>query len=519
MRKLLFIVFLLSSINLISQTKSQKQEIDSLLLLSKNYLFSIDLSLAFKNSSIALEKSEKINYSQGKALASYYIANVLLESDDYKKALDYLSASLHENYTKNTPQLITDIYRVRGRAYGNMGFSDVSISEFKKALQAAEKITLSKNKKYTQSLLYENLIYLYHKKGLKDSVKYFLDKNKSALQGLEEDFIYRNKTSHYNYLATYYMSLRKYDSAILNLKKAIEITEKYPYPYTSVTYKLWGTIKDSEKQLDSALYYYFKAVRNIEESNLKSEIPSIYESIASIHEKRGNKDSVEYYRLKSMEIQQKISQAKTEANETVLKTILKEKSIQTSQKTYTLIMVFIVIFLTLLGVMILYFRKKRKKDYERFKQILKEIESKRNKTDYNGSVANFLKIEAHSKELIKKETEEILLEKLNLFEKNKNFLDSNVSLSSLSSRFKTNTKYLSYVINKHKQKDFNSYINELKIHYIIEKLKNEPEYRKYKISYLAEECNFSSHSKFTATFKTVTGLAPSLFLSYLDKKN
>jgi len=169
--------------------------------------------------------------------------------------------------------------------------------------------------------------------------------------------------------------------------------------------------------------------------------------------------------------------------------------------------------------MILYFRKKRKKDYERFKQILKEIENKRNKTNYSESVERFLKIEAHSKELIKKETEEHLLKKLNLFEKNKDFLDSNVSLSSLSSRFKTNTKYLSYVINKHKQKDFNSYINELKIHYIIEKLKNEPKYRKYKISYLAEECNFSSHSKFTATFKTVTGLAPSLFLSYLDKKN
>lgn len=519
MRKLLLIVSLLSSITLISQTKNQKQEIDSLLLLSRNYLFSIDMSLALENSRVALEKSEKVNYSQGKALSSYYIANVLLESGDYKKAFDYLSASLHEDYTKNTPQLTTDIYRVRGRAYGNMGFSEVSISEFKKALQAAEKISISKNKKYTQSLLYENLIYLYNKKGIKDSVKYYLNQNESTLQGLEESFIYRNKTSYYNYLAEYYISLKKYDSAILSLKNAIEITERHPYPYTSVTYKLWGNLKHSEKQLDSALYYYFKAVRNIEEFSLKSEIPSVYESIASIYEVKEMKDSVKYYHIKSMEIQQKISQAKAEANETVLKTILKEKSIRISQKTYTLIMVSIVIFLTLLGMVILYFRKKRKKDYERFKQILKEIENKRNKTNYSESVERFLKIEAHSKELIKKETEEHLLKKLNLFEKNKDFLDSNVSLSSLAASFKTNTKYLSYVINKHKGKDFSSYINELKIYYIIDKLKNEPKYRKYKISYLAEECHFSSHSKFTATFKSVTGLAPSLFLSYLDKKN
>lgn len=517
MRKLLLIIFLLSSIVLIAQTKNQKQEIDSLLTLSKNGLYSIDLISVLKNSRNALQKSKKTNYSQGKARASYYIANALLNNGNYKSALEYLSLSLQENYTKSTPQLITDIYRVRGRAYGNMRLYNISASEFKKALKSAEQISVPENRKFTQSLLYENLIGLYIKKGINDSVKYYLDQNKLALKDLKEDFIFKNKSNYYSYLAEYYISLKKYDSAIFNLKKCIQITEKYPHPYTSDTYKIWGNIKYTQKQLDSALHYYFKAIKNIEKTSLKNEIPPIFESIASIYELQGNNEAAKNYRLKSMQIQEKITLGQIEANETVLKTIVDEKSTQISQKSYIFITILTIIFFVFICVIIFYFRKKRKKDYERFKQILNKIENKKNVTLIQEDA--FSKTGINSKDFIKKETEEMLLNRLELFEKNMDFLDSNVSLSSVAGNFKTNTKYLSYVINTHKKKDFSSYINELKIHYIIEKLKNEPKYRSYKISYLAEECKFSSHSKFTSAFKVVTGLSPSLFLSYLEKND
>ncbi|HLV38436.1 helix-turn-helix domain-containing protein, partial [Xanthomarina sp.] len=58
-------------------------------------------------------------------------------------------------------------------------------------------------------------------------------------------------------------------------------------------------------------------------------------------------------------------------------------------------------------------------------------------------------------------------------------------------------------------------INKLRIQYIVNKLKSDPDYLNYKISYLAEECGFSSHSKFSASFKNVTGLSPSTFISNL----
>src|SRR5690606_8859806 len=110
------------------------------------------------------------------------------------------------------------------------------------------------------------------------------------------------------------------------------------------------------------------------------------------------------------------------------------------------------------------------------------------------------------------DTETELLKKLEKFENDNEFLNNNLSLALLSANLNTNTKYLSHIINKHKKKDFSSYINELRILYIVQKIKKDPNYHNYKISYLASECGFSSHSKFATVFRNTTGLTPSSFL-------
>lgn len=120
---------------------------------------------------------------------------------------------------------------------------------------------------------------------------------------------------------------------------------------------------------------------------------------------------------------------------------------------------------------------------------------------------------------IPKEMEDIILEKLNNFENTTNFTNQDTSLSRLALQMDTNTKYLSEVVNFHKGKNFNLYINELRVNYIIDKLNNDPTYLQYKISYLAEDSGFSSHSVFAIVFKQVTGISPTNFITILrDKK-
>jgi len=120
---------------------------------------------------------------------------------------------------------------------------------------------------------------------------------------------------------------------------------------------------------------------------------------------------------------------------------------------------------------------------------------------------------------IPEETEKALIRKLDQFENSTHFTKQEMSLASLASQFDTNTKYLSEIINTHKDKNFNSYINELRISYIIDKLKSNHTYLQYKISYLAEESGFSSHSSFATVFKSVTGISPTVFIDLLKTKN
>lgn len=119
--------------------------------------------------------------------------------------------------------------------------------------------------------------------------------------------------------------------------------------------------------------------------------------------------------------------------------------------------------------------------------------------------------------VIPKETEQRLLDGLARAEAESIYLGKEVTLPYIASVLKTNTKYLSATINKHKEKDFNGYINEWRINYIVDKLCHDKNYQQYKISHLAEECGFSSHSKFAAAFKMVTGVSPSSFIENLKK--
>ena len=149
------------------------------------------------------------------------------------------------------------------------------------------------------------------------------------------------------------------------------------------------------------------------------------------------------------------------------------------------------------------------------KEIIKYIEI----TTTNFTSQLIEKKQEPKKNIILKETEELILNKLKRFENSKRFNNKDISLSVLAGQFDTNTKYLSEVINSHYNMNFNSYINRLRINYIVEKLKTDPSFMNYKISYLAENCGFSSHSSFATIFKSITGISPVTLIELLNSEN
>lgn len=151
---------------------------------------------------------------------------------------------------------------------------------------------------------------------------------------------------------------------------------------------------------------------------------------------------------------------------------------------------------------------------KRYREILKYLET--NNTEAAPVAAVSKKQSARN--LVPTETEQQILSKLKKFEASVKFTNKEMSLAALAASLDTNTKYLSEVINKHYHDNFNTYINKLRVNYIVEKLQSEPAYRHYKISYLAEESGFSSHSSFATIFKSITGIAPTTFIDFLKEE-
>lgn len=118
---------------------------------------------------------------------------------------------------------------------------------------------------------------------------------------------------------------------------------------------------------------------------------------------------------------------------------------------------------------------------------------------------------------IAKQTEDRLVKQIQFFEKDQLYLTKNISISLMANLLNTNAKYITYILNKMYGQDFYTYINTLKIDYITDLLDNDPQYREYKISYLAEITTFSTHSKFTEVFKKINGCSPSEYIDKLKK--
>lgn len=178
---------------------------------------------------------------------------------------------------------------------------------------------------------------------------------------------------------------------------------------------------------------------------------------------------------------------------------------------YTYIALAVLIVLVLLFAVLYTVNKAKRK---RLKEIIGYLE-----VTNNLLVKSYTdKKEPNKKIAISTETEQSILAKLKRFESSTKYTNKDMSLATLAAQFDVNTKYLSEIINKHYQDNFNTYINRLRINYIIEKLKNEPEYLNYKISYLADESGFSSHSSFATVFKSITGIAPTIFIDLIGKE-
>ncbi|MBS7254950.1 AraC family transcriptional regulator [Flavobacterium branchiicola] len=106
-----------------------------------------------------------------------------------------------------------------------------------------------------------------------------------------------------------------------------------------------------------------------------------------------------------------------------------------------------------------------------------------------------------------------IVEKLLALESKLEYLNADFTLPYVAKKIKTNTTYLSYVVNKRFGKSFGEYSNELKINYVINEMITNHMYRKYSTQAIAESVGFKNAVSFAKSFRKRTGVSPAQFAS------
>ncbi|MBQ0735792.1 helix-turn-helix domain-containing protein [Aquimarina celericrescens] len=105
-----------------------------------------------------------------------------------------------------------------------------------------------------------------------------------------------------------------------------------------------------------------------------------------------------------------------------------------------------------------------------------------------------------------------ILSGLERFESKKGYLQQNITIGSLAKDLKTNTKYLSKIINLYHKKSFVNYINDARIDFIVNELKDNEKIRKFTIKAISEHSGFKNAQSFSQAFLKRTGIYPSYFI-------
>lgn len=291
----------------------------------------------------------------------------------------------------------------------------------------------------------------------------------------------------------------------IKIKEPIQLIEFYFMNKALIELKDKNNI-DAKKSFDSAYYYVMLAKTN---SVIKLILTERIDS---------NIDSAPE-QLKFSKIVSKISDSETTVTKKLaLKESLKNKKIISEKeqklKIYTAFIITAII--SLVGFILYYFKNKKQEEIK-YKKIISDLQSSISEP----SKVNQIIPNHNSSIVMSLETEQVLLKNLESFENKKLFTTKGISIAQMAVMVKTNTKYLSHILKKHRESDFNDYINTYRINFIIKELHDKPQLLQYKISAISEMCGYQTHSQFGTIFKNKKGISPSTYINFLleDKKN
>ncbi|MGS2760938.1 helix-turn-helix domain-containing protein [Sinomicrobium sp. M5D2P9] len=323
-------------------------------------------------------------------------------------------------------------------------------------------------------------------------------------------------------VSTYYQ--KNYKAAIDSVQRGTDTILKLgDVNNGTVGYLFLGKIyKDNDQQAEAARYFT-KVDSMVQNHNVNfPEIREAYEFLIDFYKENGNsRKQLEHvdrlmridttlqnnYKYLTKNIVQKYDTSELISEKNQLIQILHDE-----KKTFRIGLILLLGLVVITsGLTYNYYRKQRvyRKKYQMLfneKSSGRKLKPKKIKTQ---------KIEGLN---ISETTVHHISQKLEQFVEEKQFLKNDISVTNLAKAMNTNPKYLTSIIKFYEQKNFSTYINDLRVNYIIEELKNNPSLRKYSVKAIAYEVGFNNTQSFSKAFHKETGIYPSYYIQELEKE-
>lgn len=452
---------------------------------------------------------------------------------ELKKAICY-SENAHSVINQvNDPQWLAVVTRLLARQYRQVGLYERSKKYILKGLEAAGRITDFQKSNEAAGLLNQEMAFYEMEMGNYPNAIQYIEASLKYFEKINSDKENKTTAASYQLLGDIYFKLNDYPVSESYYRKA-EGLLKDGSCTLGLVYNGLGGIRLKQKNWKDAESYLKKAEKIADTSRSLKLKKAVYSNINDYYEGTGDNFKASLYAVKYIRAYDSIAARNQSFAMKSFENPKGKPNKKSRQMNGVKNAAIVILFISLVGLLI-FIRRKQKKQRSKLRNMMRaqfNTISSRNHYPLLQSDSEFSNIsveEIDDKEpeadrrrndsLMTSETESKLLELLEDFERGNLYNNKGMSLSFLAGELNTNTKYLSYVINQHKSADFKTYINRLRINYIVDKLINDEKYRQYKISILADECGFSSHSKFASVFKAVTDYSPSAYIKYLDNEN
>ncbi|WP_433991486.1 hypothetical protein U8527_20225 [Kordia algicida OT-1] len=393
-----------------------------------------DNKKALENYLYALDITKELNAIDFEIVTNANIAKIKRRMGFYEEALSIYKKNtlLAEQNDFENKMILINSYMGVGGTFLRLQQPDSTLIYSEKGLQKS----LAINDLEGVSYFYIDIGIAHFIKGnFKTAIEY-LQKAEKITKGLNNQ---NRLTEIYYYIGKSYFELEKYEETISFLKKVETIVEE-----------------NNEKK---------DIVYN------PPELLGTYLTLSKVYELTDKRDLFLEYTSKYLQLRDSNENQDIKVIKELYETVKKENnSLSSRASTLQNRLVYVLLFSIFVVGLCAYFFYKFLKAKKQNKIIFDKLVSK----------VNTQKVEKPKPEFnIEDKKVAAILERLDKLEESLFFLNSNCTLQTLAKKVKTNTNYLSKIINKYKQKKFYEYLNDLRIQYVLKRLNEDPKFRKY----------------------------------------